>query len=302
MKLSVGPILYYWPRQAVLDFYETLARAPVDIVYLGEIVCAKRHELRDEDWLAIGEKLRAAGKEVVLSAQALLESEADLRALRRLVDDGGFPVEANDLSAVALLAAAGREFVAGPHINVYNGTTLGLLREFGAARWVLPLELPRSTLEALQRERPEGMQTEVFAYGRMPLAFSARCFTARAHNLDKDSCAFRCIDYPDGLAVRTREDSEFLLLNGIQTQSSRVYSLIDQLAALQAARVDIVRISPQHRHLPEIAKLFRDCLDGREDERSAAQELAKWMPGGACNGYWYGKPGMDLVQASARSA
>ena len=166
---------------------------------------------------------------------------------------------------------------------------------------MLPLELPRSTLETLQLERPQGMQTEVFAYGRMPLAFSARCFTARAHNLDKDSCAFRCIDYPGGLAVRTREDQEFLLLNGIQTQSSRVYSLIDQVAALRAARVEVVRISPQHRYALEIAKLFRDCIDGRIAERSAAQDLAQWMPAAACNGYWYGKPGMDYLAASPRS-
>ena len=298
MKLSVGPILYYWPRQSVFDFYDALATSPVDVVYLGEVVCAKRHELGHEDWLAIGENLGAAGKEVVLSAQALLESESDLRALRRLIDNGRFCVEANDLSAVALAAQAGREFVAGPHVNAYNGATLKLLREFGARRWVLPLELPRGTLEALQAERPEGMQTEVFAYGRMPLAFSARCFTARAHNLDKDSCEFRCIDYPDGLAVRTREDGEFLLLNGIQTQSTRIYSLIDQIAALQAARVDVIRISPQQSHTIEIAMLFRDCIDGKVTERSAAQDLAQWMPDAACNGYWHGRPGMEYLVPS----
>lgn len=298
MKLSIGPILYYWPRQTVLDFYDGLARAPVDIVYLGEVVCAKRHELRHEDWLAIGENLEAAGKEVVLSAQALLESESDLRALRRLIDNGKFRVEANDMSAVALLAEAGREFVAGPHVNAYNGATLKLLRQFGARRWVLPLELPRATLEALQAERPGGMQTEVFAYGRMPLAFSARCFTARAHNLDKDSCEFRCVDYPDGLPVRTREDGEFLVLNGIQTQSTRVYSLINEVAALLAARVDVIRISPQHRHTLEIARLFRDRIDGKEAGRSAAQELEQWMPAAACNGYWHGRPGMEYLAAS----
>jgi len=28
---------------------------------------------------------------------------------------------------------------------------------------------------------------ELFAYGRMPLAYSARCFTARAHGRTKDT-------------------------------------------------------------------------------------------------------------------
>ncbi|MCZ7656213.1 MAG: hypothetical protein M5R42_21045 [Rhodocyclaceae bacterium] len=32
MKLALGPLQYYWPRQQVLDFYEAIAAAPVDIV------------------------------------------------------------------------------------------------------------------------------------------------------------------------------------------------------------------------------------------------------------------------------
>jgi collagenase-like PrtC family protease len=39
----------------------------VDIVYLGETICSKRNQVRFEDWLAIAERLEAAGKEVVLS-------------------------------------------------------------------------------------------------------------------------------------------------------------------------------------------------------------------------------------------
>ena len=61
MRLSLGPILYYWDREAVLDFYARVADAPVDIVYLGEVVCAKRRALRGEDWLRIAEELESAG-------------------------------------------------------------------------------------------------------------------------------------------------------------------------------------------------------------------------------------------------
>jgi O2-independent ubiquinone biosynthesis protein UbiV len=72
MKLSLGPLLYYWPRNTVFRFYESVAATPVDIVHLGETVCSRRHELRLGDWIEIGRKLAQAGKEVVLSTQVLL--------------------------------------------------------------------------------------------------------------------------------------------------------------------------------------------------------------------------------------
>ena len=72
MKLALGPILYYWPRDRVLDFYAQVAQWPLDIVYLGEAVCGRRHELRLPDWLDIAERLQQAGKEVVLASQPLI--------------------------------------------------------------------------------------------------------------------------------------------------------------------------------------------------------------------------------------
>jgi len=46
MKLSLGPVLYYWTREALLDFYAGIADSATDIVYLGEVVCSRRHNLR----------------------------------------------------------------------------------------------------------------------------------------------------------------------------------------------------------------------------------------------------------------
>ena len=301
MKLSLGPLLYYWPREQVLAFYESVATSPVDIVYLGEAVCSRRHELRLSDWLDIARKLRDAGKEVVLSTQVLIESGADVTVLHKIAENGEFVVEANDMGAVRCVEGK-VPFVGGPHLNIYNLPTLQWMAPLGMLRWVLPLELGREDLSLIQQGRPAGLQTEVFVYGRMPLAFSARCFTARHANLPKDDCQFKCMEHPDGLLMRTRESEEFLVLNGIQTQSARVHNLLPEVNALRALGVDVLRISPQSQHTLRIIELFAAVMAGQKTAQDANTELQTLMPEKSCNGYWYGKPGLEQVAPALASA
>ena len=291
MRLALGPLLYFWQRETVMEYYSAAAEWPVDIVYLGETVCAKRRALRLNDWLEIAAHLQAAGKQVVLSTLALLEAESELIALQRIADNGEFWVEANDFGAVRLLA--GRvPFVVGPHINSYNAATLTLLAELGARRWVLPVELSRDTLTQLQQARPAGMETEVFAFGRLPLAFSARCFTARALNLPKDDCQLRCGDYAEGMAMHTREGANLFTLNGIQVQSGGTCNLLGAVDELRNQGVDVLRLSPQSTGMTEIVGLFDAVVKGRLALRDAEQRSTAFLANDACNGYWYGQPGM----------
>ncbi|RJX30829.1 MAG: U32 family peptidase [Oxalobacter sp.] len=294
MKLALGSVQYYWPRDKVFTFYEQVAKSAVDIVYVGEAVCSRRHELRAADWLEIAKTLHDAGKQVVLSTQVLIESEADLQAMRRIVENGRFLVEANDMGAAHKLT--GQAFVAGPHLNLYNTTSLELVAQLGATRWVMPLEMNRDDLAVMQKTRPQGVETEVFAYGRMPLAFSARCFTARHRNLPKDDCQFGCLDYPDGLLLKTKEAQPFLVLNGIQTQSGGVYNLANEWTQLEGLGVDIVRISPQSEQADVIVDLFDQVRQKKATPQAALEAMKEYMPGAPCNGFWHGKPGQDWVR------
>ena len=298
-KLALGPVLYFWPKAMLLDFYERMSATPVDIVYLGETVCAKRHALNTGDWLELAERLRAAGKEVVLSTMALLEAESELKTLRRLCENGRFTVEANDMGAVRLLSERKTPFVLGTGINVYSDRTLRFLAGLGAKRWVMPVELSRHSLASVQEGRPANVETEVFVYGRLPLAYSARCFTARHHNLPKDDCQYRCLDDPEGLILSTREGQAFLAINGIQTQSAQTCNLLPELAELRELKVDVLRVSPRPEGMEAVIDAFAAGLRGERDPLEGARALNADLPLGACNGYWRGQPGLTQNAAMA---
>lgn len=301
MKLALAPIPYLWPRERILAFYEDAAQWPADIVYLGETVCSKRRVLRGPDWLAIAERLAAAGKEVVLSSLTLVEAESELLSLRRMAGNGLFTVEANDGSALALVSGKGG-FVIGAHINVYNPRTLAVLAGLGARRWVVPGELPAATLARVLAERPAGLEVEVQVAGRVPLAFSARCFTARAHDTGKDDCNIVCDRYPDGLPVRTQEGEHFLTLNGIQVQSAGAANLAGALPEMREMGIDVARLVPLEEGTAEAAKILRDAIDGRTTPADAEAALNAILPAPVCNGYWRGEAGMDWRETEIDAA
>ena len=289
MKISLGPLQYFWKKNEVLDFYRAAAHWPVDVFYLGETVCSKRREMRLRDWLALAHELSEQGHDVVLSSLALIEAESELSALQHLVDNGKFGVEANDLSAVQLCREGGLPFVAGPTLNIYNHETLALLQRNGLTRLVLGADQGAQQVAALRRQtRLAGHpfpELEVQVWGRLPLAYSARCFTARAHDLPKDDCGLCCQEYPEGLLVQTREGQPFLTLNGVQVQSAQCCDLGPELHDLASHGVDIVRIAPQRQDTDGVVQRFADAL----------RQQHPLMRHGDCNGFWHGGAGMARI-------
>lgn len=291
MKLSLGPLQYFWVRERVLAFYREAVDWPLDAIYLGETVCSKRRELRTRDWIALADELAASGKQIVLSSLSLLEAESELGALLRLVENGRFLIEANDMSAVQLCRERGLPFVGGPTLNVYNHHALRLLREDGLCRLVFGVEQGRDLVQALREETLAAGDTlpelEIIVWGRLPLAYSARCFTARALDVAKDQCGFRCIEHPDGLPLVTREGQSFLRINGIQVQGEEITDLGPELPVLRELGIDMLRLYPQAEGMAEVVAHFH---------------LARRSPLtppriGARNGYWYGESGMQLPAA-----
>jgi collagenase-like PrtC family protease len=310
LSLTVGPLLYWWPRESVMAFYADVAESAASTVVLGELVCSRRNDFKHADWMALARDLRAAGKTVVLATMALLATEAELRAASRFAEQDEFAVEAGDISALAMLARAARDrpqrppFVLGPHVNVYNRPALVEHAALGAGTWVAPLEIG---LDAVARINPATdrvpgpagpLRTEVFGFGRMPLAFSARCFTARHHRLNKDACDFRCRQDADGLLLSAGDGQPFLALNGIQTQSAAVHCLIQAADALREAGVDSVRLSPCSRHFPQVIELFDAAFHHGLPAADALAQLRRLdLPGELVSGFAHQRPGMQAALA-----
>ncbi|MGA8118581.1 U32 family peptidase [Rouxiella badensis] len=292
MKYSLGTIQYYWQKAQVEAFYQAAQGSEADIIYLGENVCTKRREMKVGDWLDLAKQLSASGKQVVLSTLALLQAPSELTELKRYVENGEFLLEANDIGTVNMAAERKLPFVAGHALNCYNAVTLKILHRQGMVRWCMPVELSRDWLANMLAQCQslgirDKFEVEVLAYGHLPLAYSARCFTARAENRAKDDCETCCVKYPRGRKVMSQENQQVFVLNGIQTQSGACYNLGNDLVAMQGL-VDIVRISPQGPETLDVLADFRANERGLNPLALSSRE--------DCNGYWQNIAGLALVE------
>jgi collagenase-like PrtC family protease len=293
ITLTLGPVLFNWPTQYWRDFYVRIAdEAPVDHVSLGEVVCSKRQPFFSEVLPDVIERLERGGKTVMLSSLALPTLERELRYCASLADATQM-VEANDVSMIPHFA--GRPHAIGPLLNVYNEAGALFLSQGGARRIALPPELPMASIAAIAAAVPD-TAIEVWAFGRVPLAISARCYHARVHGRTKDSCQFVCEKDPDGLRVDTLDNEKFLAINGVQTLSHTYCNLIAEAREIGANGVSSLRLSPHTCDMVAVAQVFRDVLDDRCEPAHAMRLLRAIEPNAAySNGFVHGTDGALYV-------
>jgi len=291
--LTLGPVFFHWPADRLADLYRRVAdEAPVDRVHIGEVVCGKRMPFSDPAWPDIIERLERGGKEVVISTLAAPAIVRELRSVEELCTDERM-IEINDITA--LPSRAGRPFVTGPFLNVYNEASAQFLIGRGARTICPPVELSLKAIGHMAQACPEA-DFELFAFGRLPLAISGRCYHARLHGLHKDSCQFTCEKDPDGLAVDTLDDQEFLAINGVQTLSNQVQVFLPNPGELASRCVRRLRLSPQTCDMVHVAKTYRALADGTETAEGARFILSCLdLPGTMVDGYVHGKPGCQAT-------
>jgi len=292
LSLTLGPVLYNWPVSRWVDFYTRIAdEAPVDRVCIGEVVCSKRKPFVDDVILDVVDRLERGGKEVVYSTLAMPTNKRETRDIGDMIQ-AGYQIEANDIATVHLLN--GKPHIVGPFINIYNEDSLALHLKLGATRVCLPPELP---LESIRILANGNKAVEVFAFGRPPLALSARCYSARARGIAKDACQFVCEAELDGMNVETLDGVPFLAVNGIQTQGYVVTAAVRHVDALRDAGVVSLRLSPQTCDMVRVARVFRDLADGNTTPQEAGESLSVLhLPGPLSDGFLRAVPGHSLAE------
>ena len=297
MDITLGPVLYHWSPDKWRDFYFRIAdESPMDTVSIGEVVCSKRMQFYQPVLSDVIGRLERAGKNILLSSYILISLERERKQTEKLVRDAAFPVEINDISCLPHLHD-GQPFAVGPFVNTYNEGTAHFFASKGCQRICLPPELPLGAMESIAHDCPQ-IYVEVFAFGRVPLAISARCYHARLHKYSKDNCKFVCGEDPDGLDVNTLRGENFLSVNGVQTLSHTCVNLLPHLEELKKAGIRSLRLSPQNCDMVEISTIFRKALDGHMTADEALTECRRVYPDVPfANGFVQALPGAEWKSA-----
>ena len=299
-RLTLGPIAYHWSADMRRDFYARIAdEAPVDEVYLGEVICSKRAPFHEADLPATIERLERAGKTVILSSLAEVMLKRERKATENLAAMEAPEIEINN--AAGLFARGRHPHRIGPFMNAYNEATIAWMAARGATHVCLPAEMPAPAIAfAAQAARDLGLGVEVQVFGRVSLAVSARCYHARAHGRTKDNCQFVCEEDADGMPLRTTDDRPILRINGIQTLSESYVDLLPETGRLVADGVTHLRLAPQAVDMVAVAQVFRGVLDKRTPVDEADARLAR-LSGDAdlSNGFYHGAAGYRRIAMAA---
>ncbi|THB73823.1 MAG: U32 family peptidase [Gammaproteobacteria bacterium] len=291
MQISLSQIPFNWDFQTATDFYREMAALPIDVIYIGNTVCSKRETtVSIKQWLQIAEELQTQGKQVIFSTLGLIETAAELNQLNKTCTDTPFMIEANDIGTVNILAKNKKEFACGPEINIYNHHTIKILQDRGMVRWTPPVELSIDAIANIKNATTNfSAAIDLFAFGYLPLAISARCYSARSEGINKENCDNVCNKTPYGYAVNTTENKDFLRINGTQTMSGAIHNALNGWKAAEAAGIESLRISPANTDMKQVVEQTHKMLEGE----IASVEIELDSRERFCKGFAFDRAGIE---------
>jgi len=278
--------------------------APYDAVYLGNIYCRlyeanlleRPAELRDA--LRI---VRDQGKGAYLTTYAASRNDSlpvIRAALEAAAAEGAAAVEVHNVGILKIVRDEFPELPVhvGNFANVYTDAGVEVLKSFGVTRVTPNYELTLDEIDQIARDC--GISMELLVHGKLPLGVSDFCFL-----LDyEEKWGVRCPDLCQKEVFLRKEDWGLKSV-GKGILSGRDVCMLEHLSRLVAAghrhfRIEAVSESPAYRR--EIGAVYREALtralagDAGQDERCWDTVRAHARLG-LCNGFYFGRSGMDYV-------
>ena len=275
-----------------------------DAVYLGDIYCRIYEANFLEQLGDLREGLRILqdqGKRACVTTYAAPRNDFLPKVRRMLeasVEAGAQAVEVHNLG---ILKIVHDEFPQLPvHVggfaNVYTAAGVEVLRDFGAVRFTPNYELSLDEINEITTASAAPM--ELLVHGKMPLGISDYCFLLEYEEKWGVKCPDLC---QKELFLKQGDWAMKSVGKGIL--SGKDVCMLEHLPRLIAEghrnfRIETVSETPEYRR--EVAAVYRAALDraaaGDADlDGSWWETLGRHARIGLCNGFYFGKSGMDYA-------
>ena len=282
-----------------------------DAVYLGNIFCRlyERNFLEHPDDLKEGISIvRDAGRKVYVSTYAAPRNSFLPKIRQALEVAASEHVDAVEVHNLGVLRLAHDEFPdlrvhVGGFANVYTDAGARVLKEHGAVRVTPNYELSLDEIDELSRS--SGVPAEILVHGKMPLGISDYCFLLDYEKKWGVDCPALC-----QLPLYVKRETWAMRSAGKGILSGRDVCLLEHLPRLLSAghrafRIEAAYESPAYRN--EVAQVYRGALDRAGGGGPFATEETWWQvlrshaPVGLCNGFFFGRSGMEYVGVTERT-
>ena len=280
-------------------------------VYLGDIYCRLYEgnfleRLPDlKEGLRI---LRDQGKRAYVTTYAAPRNDF-LPKVRKMLaaaaEAGANAVEVHNLGVARI---AHEEFPQLPlHVggfaNVYTAAGVDVLRELGAVRFTPNYELSLDEIAEVTSE--SGAAMEILVHGKMPLGVSDYCFLLDYESKWGTDCPTLC---QKDLFLKQGDWAMKTVGKGVL--SGKDVSMLEHLPRLIAEghrnfRIETASESAEYRR--DVAAVYRAALDryfagGDFVDDEWQETLTRHARIGLCNGFYFGKSGMEYAPSQRRQA
>lgn len=284
-----------------------------DAVYLGGKNFSARQSAGNFDNLEMARAVEYAhvrGVKVYVTVNIILDDRElpeAARFLHFLQQTGADAAIVQDLGLVRLAGQVVPELPlhASTQMTVHNLPGVLFLKEAGIDRVVLARELSLAAVENIIR-RAGGVAIEVFMHGALCVCYSGQCLMSSligGRSGNRGRCAQPCrlqyvlVDRHGAALADPRQVGNYLL-------SPRDLNLSEHVPDLIRAGISSFKIEGRMKrpeYVATVVRVYRDLIDraaGRGDFTVApeeARDLAQIFNRGFTTGYFYGRPGRELM-------